>query len=385
MSLTVLLDLDDTLLSAHMDRFLPLYFDLLSQALSHLGPKEKITSQVDTAVGMMLTNQNPTRTLREVFNENFYPQLGTTEDVCQPILATFYQQEYPHVQSVTQVRPEASNLVKWCQSQGLQIAIATNPLFPHSATFQRIQWAGLEPNDFALFTVYDDFHFTKPHLAYYAEILGRMGWPEKPAVMIGDNLSDDLFPTDTFGFATFWIKNGNQENLWTGGNLGDVKAWLQQELGTNGQPLAVNPLVDIATLRATPAVIDTWLRAEPNWGPNVRKNPPAANVVETLHRLMHFEEQVYPHLWQKAQLGKFADVSLTHPSALEKIPIEDNQSIEQAFARFFKKRESALSKLDNFHKEASQHRDENITRSVNEFASWAADNDRELLRRAINL
>lgn len=61
MPLTVLFDLDETLLSTHMDRFLPRYFDLLGQTLSHLGQQEIIASQIHTAVEMMVANRDPAK------------------------------------------------------------------------------------------------------------------------------------------------------------------------------------------------------------------------------------------------------------------------------------------------------------------------------------
>ena len=39
------------------------------------------------------------------------------------------------------------------------MALATTPMFPKKATLERMRWAGLDPDDFALVTTYEDYHF----------------------------------------------------------------------------------------------------------------------------------------------------------------------------------------------------------------------------------
>jgi FMN phosphatase YigB (HAD superfamily) len=260
MPLTVLFDLDDTLLSTHMDKFLPGYFKRLGKALSHLGSPDQITTEIQSAVKAMVANQDAGKTLKEVFAENFYPALETTEAACQQVLEAFYRFDYPKLKPITQPRSPALELVDWCRSQGMQMVIATNPLFPETATLQRMQWGNLDPDQFAFFTAYDDFHFTKPHLTYYAEVLGRLGWPERPAVMIGDNLTYDLFPMDTMGYATFWINNDGHTCQWEGGSLSDVMPWLERILQRNEQQSPNLFEVQVAILRSTPAVWDHTIR-----------------------------------------------------------------------------------------------------------------------------
>jgi FMN phosphatase YigB (HAD superfamily) len=385
MPLTIFFDLDETLLTTNLDRFLPLYFDLLGQALSHLGPSKKIAAQVDFAVRKMIANKNPAKTLREVFSENFYPHLGTTEEACQPLLNTFYKDEYPKIKSVTQVKPGAANLVDWCQSKGMQIAIATNPLFPHTATYQRIQWAGLDPNSFLLFTAFDDFHFTKPHLEYYAEIFGRIGWPENPAVMIGDNITDDLHPMNAFGFETFWIKPDNQADHWEGGNLSDARQWLKQILKNNGKTQLSDLLVDLAILRATPAVLDTWLRAEPNWGPNIAKIPARSSLNEIISMFCMLEEQVYPNLWQDLQ-SRNINITTNQDFTGSKIfPKQNYLKGKETFERFLNARLLFLDRVNEINRTLQNEENENAIQNLTKFISWIASQDRKLLRKTVGL
>lgn len=46
--------------------------------------------------------------------------------------------------------------------RGFGVALATNPIFPSVATESRIRWAGLEPEEFALYTTYENTAYCKP-------------------------------------------------------------------------------------------------------------------------------------------------------------------------------------------------------------------------------
>ena len=68
---------------------------------------------------------------------------------------------------------------------------ATNPLFPKVATMNRLRWAGFDPEDFALFTTYEHYHYCKPNPAYYTEVLASLGKQPQNCIMAGnDNLED---------------------------------------------------------------------------------------------------------------------------------------------------------------------------------------------------
>lgn len=203
MNLTILSDLDDTLLSTNTDQFFPKYFTCLGNALNDLGSNKSIQKQVSFAVTQMESNQDPGKLLSEIFAENFYAPLGTTEAAHKETILNFYKEEYPKLKPLTTSRPEAQKLVDWCNQQHFIFAIATNPVFPEVATRERILWAGLKPESFPYFTTYEHCHFTKPHMTYYAECLGRLGWPEGKIVMIGDDPVRDIEPMQALGFPNF--------------------------------------------------------------------------------------------------------------------------------------------------------------------------------------
>jgi len=389
MLLTVLFDLDDTLLLTNMDRFMPAYFEILGQALSHLGSQEKITEQIHHAVEKMVSNQNPELTLKEVFDSHFYAPLGTTEEACKQRLHNFYDQEYPQLKPITQTKRAAPKLIEWCQSQGMRIAIATNPLFPQAATRHRITWAGLDPTDFAFFTTYDDFHFTKPHLAYYAEVLGRLGWPETPIVMIGDSLTYDLFPMNDMGYQTYWVNQEDTSVKWVGGALSQVKPWLKQVLQNDKSLPSDHPEVNIAILRSTPAVIDTWLRQIPDRSREQQPPKQDLNSMKVFSGLADQENMVFQPLWHqlinnpKMPLPSLND--LTNQGSF----LDNLQTLQQAFNRFLQARQISLEIIDNLYQNSAfnispDQQQENMA-TIGGILGFIAKNDRRILQKLINL
>ena len=70
--------------------------------------------------------------------------------------------------------------------------LATNPLFPPTATQSRIRWAGLTPEDFEFITTYDNSSFCKPNPDYYREILGKLNLNAGECLMVGNDVGEDM-------------------------------------------------------------------------------------------------------------------------------------------------------------------------------------------------
>jgi FMN phosphatase YigB (HAD superfamily) len=250
------IDLDDTLLENSMERFLPAYLERLGEHLSTIAPAERVVELVLSGSMAMVADIDPTKTLQQVFAEHFYPALGVTEEELQSEIENFYDSVFPRLQTLTKERSEAVGLVSAAFSAGMEVVIATSPLFPLTAIEQRLAWAGV-PRDrfnYSLVTSYEKFHFAKPHKAYYAEILGRLGIPPHDAAMIGNDLTDDILPAQSLGMAVFHV-DSSQGSI-PGGSLTDAIAWLDVA-GDQTNPEAENrPDTLIARLRGhTSAVL----------------------------------------------------------------------------------------------------------------------------------
>ena len=260
MTLTLLLDLDDTLLNTNLESFVPAYFQALAKELAPQVAPELMFRALISGTRLMSESEDFSHTLKEVFDEEFFPQINISRDALEPAIENFYDNVFPTLVGLTSQRPEAKPFVDWAFSQGFRIAIATDPLLPRKSTYHRLRWAGFEPEQFVLVSTYDHFHFSKTHPAYYAEVLGRMGWPEGPVLMVGNDMERDIRPAQMLGLATFHVDGGpastSEPEAGARGKLADLRPWIEST-----DPAALIPSfksVDsvMGILSATPAALN---------------------------------------------------------------------------------------------------------------------------------
>lgn len=203
----VLFDLDDTLLGNSMDSFLPAYFGALTRHLDHLVPSKRLISELMRATEAMNANHRPGATNEEAFAAVFYPALEPDRATLERAFEQFYTEAFPKLRALTRRRPGARSLVEWAIEQGLQVVVATNPLFPRVAVEQRLAWAGVPVDevDYALVTTYENMHATKSHVAYYKEILERLDRRPSQCLMVGDNWEKDIVPASSIGIRVYWV------------------------------------------------------------------------------------------------------------------------------------------------------------------------------------
>jgi FMN phosphatase YigB (HAD superfamily) len=271
-TLTLLLDLDDTLLTNNMSSFLPAYFQALASYMGHRKSPDKFILTLTNAARAMIANDQPDRTLKEAFDAAFYPDLGLNAEDVKEEIETFYLKIFPSLQPLTDFRPSAYKLLKDALARNFTLVIATNPLFPSIAIEERMRWAGISTQEIPikLITSYETFHFSKPNLAYYAEILARLGWPERAALMVGDDLENDIMPANRLGLPTFWIKSDgdlqieehNSTSMITG-RLDQVIPYLDKTSFDHLQPTINNPDAYLAVLKSTPACLSSFLSEIP--------------------------------------------------------------------------------------------------------------------------
>ncbi|NPV78126.1 MAG: HAD-IA family hydrolase [Anaerolineae bacterium] len=307
MRITVLFDLDDTLIGNNMDAFLKVYLKELSQFIPNIAP-QKFINDLLTATGKMAANQSPTSTLEEVFDQAFYPAIGQAKEELGEKIHHFYEQIFPTFKYLTQPRPEAISLVESIMQKGYEVVIATNPLFPKMATLHRLNWAGLPADrySFEIITTYEDFHFAKPNPAYFAEILARLGCPSNPVVMIGNSWEDDIIPAEKLGLPTFWLNGAHQANsaaprhcLSQTGQLADIPAWLDSIAGQAVDLPALQPDALLAALIATPAAFDFYKRklTDQHWQISPLEN--SWSLLEITCHLRDTEVEIYSPRLQK--------------------------------------------------------------------------------------
>ncbi len=291
MPLTLLLDLDDTLLHNDMETFVPAYLQALSGFMAQHSLPAHFTQALLNATQGMFQNTSPNRTLKETFDQAFYPALNLGERALRPYIEAFYRESFPSLRALTRPRAGATALIQHAHRKGWRIVIATNPIFPRIAIQERLVWAGIAPDSYPL-TSYEEYHFTKPNPAYYAEILGRLGWPNAPLLMVGNDPDLDIRPAAQAGLPTWYVTDTPEETPPTlpadgRGTLEDLLAWLadsppQALRGRFGTRHAA-----LSTLHATPAVLDYWQRRLP---PEAWQFSPAQDSWSLTENICHLRD-----------------------------------------------------------------------------------------------
>lgn len=229
---TILFDLDGTLLPMDQDLFTKCYFKGLCKKMAPYGYE---TSQLIDAVWAgtkaMVMNDG-TQTCEQAFWNRFAQLLGESVREQEPIFADYYAHEFQGVKEVCGYNPEAVRLIVDLKAAGYRVVLATNPLFPPIATHSRVRWAGLNPEEFAFVTTYDNSCYCKPNPAYYSEILEKIGATPKECLMVGNDVKEDMVPASKLGMKTFLLTDCllNKENLdisaYPQGGFAELRAYL---------------------------------------------------------------------------------------------------------------------------------------------------------------
>jgi FMN phosphatase YigB (HAD superfamily) len=210
---------------------------------------------------LMSESEDPTQTLQEIFEADFYTKLGASKLDLYEILEDFYDNIFPTLARHTRQRPEAVSLIEWATSCGYRVAIATDPLFPRKATYHRLRWAGFDPERFELVSTFEQFHFSKTHPAYYAEVLGRLGWPEGSILMVGNDPARDLLSAHRLGLKTFFVdgESDSSPGFEAGrGKLADLRWWLESTNLSTLEPSFHSREAVLAIMVSTPAILRSF-------------------------------------------------------------------------------------------------------------------------------
>ena len=290
---TVLFDLDDTLLANSMDTFLPAYFEELGSHLSSIVDEGSMLTELIAGTQKMLVNLDPCTTLEQAFANHFYPALGLPKAETRAAIEAFYHGAYKELSRLTSEVQGAASLVDNLHARGLELIVATNPLFPRMAIDERLRWAGITPDDgrFELVTSYENLHFTKPQPEYYAEILARLGRDPGEALMIGDNLEADIKPAHRLGMAVYHVTKEPDPDF-PSGDLHSFPIDLLEHPYSPGSDSLEDPRIILARLRAVPAALGVMTaRVHPGqW--TQRHNPDEWAITEIMCHLRDVEQEV---------------------------------------------------------------------------------------------
>ena len=189
---TVLFDLDGSLLPMDQDAFTKGYFKLLAKKLVPYGFKaETLVDAIWKGTAAMVKNTG-SRSNEVAFWETFAGLLGPQATEAKPLLEEFYCNEFNEAIQFCSPSPLAAQTVYRIKDLGFRVALATNPIFPAIATESRIRWCGLQPEDFEVYTTYENTGFCKPNPAYFTDVANRMDTSPCDCLMVGNDVEEDM-------------------------------------------------------------------------------------------------------------------------------------------------------------------------------------------------
>ena len=188
----VLFDLDGTLLPMDQDVFVKAYLGGMAKKLAPHGYDPQLLAKaVWTGTGAMTMNDG-TRRNEYVFWDAFDKVMGKNCRQDEALFIEFYQTDFQKVKDVCGFDPRPLDAIREIRQLGLRTILATNPLFPPIATYSRVRWAGLQPEDFEWITTYDNSSYCKPNPDYYLEILGKLNLTPEECLMVGNDAQEDM-------------------------------------------------------------------------------------------------------------------------------------------------------------------------------------------------
>lgn len=219
----VLFDLDGTLLDIDDKAFESIYMGSLTQYFNDLIKPDELLQALWLATRAMIEDCDETQTNESVFYRVFERQVGT--EAFQKLVEqfdNFYETDYRQLKNVSQPSDHMVDSVRFLTQQNIPMIIATNPMFPHIATSQRVAWAGLSDQDFLEVTTFESHSFCKPNPNYYRSILDRYGFDPTRCLMIGNDVQEDVNPARALGMDAWLIednlidRDGKIECEWRG-------------------------------------------------------------------------------------------------------------------------------------------------------------------------
>lgn len=201
---TILFDLDGTLLPMDQDTFAAAYVKGLTLAAEPAGYSPMILSSTIMAGTVAMVKNNGDKTNEEAFWDTLERTYGESVKNDIHLFDEFYATDFQKVKDVCGFDPKAAELIKYIKEKGYRVALATNPLFPSVATESRIRWAGLNPDDFEIYTTFETSHYCKPNLDYYREVLNELQVSAEECLMIGNDVSEDII-AEQLGMKVFLL------------------------------------------------------------------------------------------------------------------------------------------------------------------------------------
>ncbi|MFX1318830.1 MAG: HAD family hydrolase [Promethearchaeota archaeon] len=200
----LLIDFDNTLVLFNEDQFLVSYAKLAYPYLKDLFDESTFFQKLLQSTLQMIHNDGRMTNV-EVFTHHFIADTPSLNyDECINRFQQFYEESFHQLESTITIVPYGRPLLERVLQEGLQVVIATNPIFPELASKIRIGWANLADLDISLMTHAENMSYCKPRREYFQAILDMVDQEPEHCIMAGNDPISDMAASD-LGIATFLV------------------------------------------------------------------------------------------------------------------------------------------------------------------------------------
>jgi HAD superfamily hydrolase (TIGR01509 family) len=232
----LLIDLDGTLLRLDLGRFVPAYIEAMARYFEDRFPPEKFAAHLLAATMHTIGCKDCEQSNEDVFFADFCRRVGMEREALDPLIEDFYRAEFPRLQAMSKPRSHAREVLETARKRCRKVVLATQPVFPRSAAFERLSWGGLSADYFDHITTIENTHSCKPHQEYYLEIAKKIGIPPEQCLMAGNDTLEDIGAAKT-GMGTFLVEGGIIDHGRDAlphdhrGTLADLAALIEESFG----------------------------------------------------------------------------------------------------------------------------------------------------------
>lgn len=202
----IFFDLDGTLLPLDQEKFIKVYFTELCNRFCPVFnlTDEQLIKAVWKSTNAMIKNDGSEPNIK-AFWKSFSKLLG--REVLDHVkdFDDFYRNEFLETKRISGYNPNLPEAVKTLRRKGYKLVAASNPLFPEVAITTRLNWAGVGKDDFILVTTYENSSSCKPNPKYFEEILGKINAQPDECMMVGNDVDEDILPSQAAGLKTYLI------------------------------------------------------------------------------------------------------------------------------------------------------------------------------------
>lgn len=156
--------------------------------------------------GTLAMMRNRTDLLNEeIFWECFEAEAGCRVRREKEAFVKFYAEVHPTLCLAVRQGRDSRRPLKILREKGYRLVLSTNPVFPRMATYQRMSWAGLVPEDFEYVTTWENSRRCKPNPEYFTELMDRLSLDPADCLVVGNDTRDDMAAGTAAGMSTYLI------------------------------------------------------------------------------------------------------------------------------------------------------------------------------------